>query len=103
MKNNDAFKARLITKGRRTGKEHAVWLRAVLYQDKVYFSRHNNDADWFQNSLINSDVKVEFDESSFLGKAKMVNDESLSQKISELKYPGEKRAKEKRIVLEVSI
>jgi len=97
------IKAVLTTKGRKTGKEHSVWLRAVLYNDKVYFSRHKPDGDWFQNASKNEDVKVNFDNKQFVGKASVVTDEELERKISELKYPGEERAKEKRVVLEVTL
>ena len=102
-RNNQAFKAILITKGRKSGKEHSVMLRAVLYMDKIYFSRHRLDGDWIKNAISNSDVKVEFDNSSFSGKAVLVSDENLARKISELKYPGEERAKENRVVLQVSL
>ena len=53
--------------------------------------------------MFNSDVKVEFDNSSFTGKASLIADENLAKKISELKYPGEERAKESRVVLQVSL
>ena len=43
--NNTAFTATLITKGRKTGNEHSVWLRAVMYNDKIFFSRRNPDGD----------------------------------------------------------
>ena len=101
-KNNQAFRAVLTTKGRKTGKEHSVKLRAVGYEDKIYFSRHRLDGDWIKNAISNSEVKVEFDNSSFLGKALLVSDENLAKKISELKYPGEERGKESRVVLQVS-
>jgi len=103
MKNNHIVKALLVTKGRKTQKEHAVWLRAVLYNDKVYFSRHKLDGDWIKNAIANPQVRVEFDNSSFSGKATLVLDEYLARKISELKYPGEERARENRVVLEVSL
>lgn len=103
MKNNSVVKALLVTKGRKTQKEHAVWLRAVLYNDKVYFSRHRFDGDWIKNAVVNPEVRVEFDNSSFSGKAVLVTDDSLARKISELKYPGEERAKENRVVLEVRL
>ncbi len=98
---NQIFKAVLTTKGRKTGKEHSVWLRAVSHNGKIYFSRHRPDGDWFQNASINPEVKINFDDKQFAGKASVVTDEVLARKISELKYPGEKRAKEKRVVLEV--
>lgn len=103
FENNQVFKALLITKGRKTGKEHAVMLRAVSYNEKIYFSRHRADGDWIKNAISNSEVKVEFDKSSFVGKATLVTDENLAKKISELKYPGEDRAKESRVVLQVSL
>jgi len=103
MGNYRVVRALLVTKGRKTQKEHAVWLRAVLYNDRVYFSRHKMDGDWIKNAIANPQVRVEFDNSGFLGRATLVSDESLAKKISELKYSGEERAKENRVVLEVSL
>ena len=100
---NQVFKAVLTTKGRKTGKEHSVWLRAVLYNDKIYFSRHRPDGDWFQNASENPDVKINFDDKQLVGRASIVTNVELAKKISELKYPGEERAKEKRVVLEVTL
>ena len=102
-RNNQAFKAVLTTKGRKSGREHSVWLRAVMYDDKIYFSRHRPDGDWFQNAIKNSDVKVQIDDSVFVGKTSEVKDEILAMKISELKYPNEERAKEKRVTIEVKL
>ena len=102
-KNEQSFKAALITKGRKTGKEHSVWLKAVMYNERIYFSRHEPNSDWFLNSIQNPEVEVEFDSKRYSGIAKLVNDDVLSRKISELKYPGEDRAGEKRVVIEVTI
>ena len=99
----ELFRPILITKGRKTGKEHGVMLRAVNYNGKIYFSRHRPDGDWFQNALTNPDVKIKYNEIIFSGKAHQVTDEDLSKKISELKYPGEERAKEKRVAIEVTL
>ncbi len=99
----ERFRPILTTKGRKTGKEHSVMLRAVNYNGKIYFSRHRPDGDWFQNALSNSDVKIEYNEKIFTGKAQLVQDEELDKKISLLKYPGEERAKEKRVTLEVTL
>jgi len=101
MNNNQVFKAILTTKGRKTGKDHSVLLRAVQYNDRIYFSRHELDGDWFQNAIVNTQVKVEFSNTSYSGNAKRITDEELAKKISHLKYPGEQRANEKRVVLEV--
>lgn len=97
------FRAILITKGRKTGKSHSVMLRAVKYNNKIYFSRHRPDGDWFKNALENPDVVIEYNNSTYRGKAKVVKDEKLEQKISLLKYPGEKRADEKRVALEITL
>lgn len=99
----DLFRPVLITKGRKTGKEHAVMLRAVNHNGKIYFSRHRPDGDWFQNAVANPQVKIQYNDSVFLGQAKVVTDEELGRKISELKYPGEERAKEKRVTIEVTL
>ena len=97
------FRPVLITKGRRTGKQHAVMLRAVNYDGKIYFSRHRPDGDWFKNAIKNPEVKIEYKDTTITGTAKLVTDEKLSEKISELKYPGEERAKEKRVTIQVTL
>ncbi|KAF6246506.1 hypothetical protein C6990_08370 [Nitrosopumilus sp. b3] len=97
------FRPVLITKGRKTGNPHSVMLRAVNHNGKIYFSRHRPDGDWFKNALANSEVKIQYNDMTFSGKAKLVTDEEYSQKISELKYPGEERAKEKRVTIEVTL
>jgi len=99
----ELFKPTLITKGRRTGKQHAVMLRAVNYDGKIYFSRHKPDGDWFKNAIENPKVKIEYKDTVFTGIAKLVTDKKLSEKISELKYPGEERAKEKRVTIQVTL
>ncbi len=99
----ELFRPILITKGRKTGKEHGVMLRAVNHNGKIYFSRHRPDGDWFQNAIANPDVKIQYNDEIFFGKAELVTDEALSAKISKLKYPGEERAKEKRVTIEVTL
>jgi hypothetical protein len=78
-----------------------VWLRAVAHNGKVYFSRRNQNSDWLKNAIANPTVKVVFDGKTHVGVASLVTDESLAKKISELKYSGEARAQEARIVLQV--
>ncbi len=78
-------------------------LRGVKYNEKIYFSRHRPDSDWFKNAISNCEVQVIIDDQKYAGLAKMVEDESLNQKISELKYPGEERAKEKRVAIEITL
>jgi hypothetical protein len=97
------FRPSLITKGRKTGKEHIVMLRAVNYGGKIYFSRHKPDGDWFQNAIVNPQVKIKYNNSIFLGNAKLVDNDELNRKISQLKYQGEDRAKEKRVAIEITL
>lgn len=92
----------LTTRGRKTGKEHSVMLRAVKYNNRYYFSRHRPDGDWFQNAISNPDVTIDINGHVLKGKASLVLDEKLSQKISELKYPGEDRARDKRVTIQVT-
>ena len=99
----ERFRPILITKGRITGNPHSVWLRAVKYNKKIYFSRHRPDGDWFQNAIANSEVKIQYNNMEFTGRASLVTDEKLNQKISQLKYPGEKRDDEKRVTIEVTL
>jgi len=99
----DLFRPVLTTKGRKTGKQHSVMLRAVNYKGKIYFSRHIPDGDWFKNALTNPEVKIEYNNSVFSGNAKLVTDEELGKKISQLKYPGEEKANEKRVTIEVTL
>ncbi len=78
-------------------------LRGVKYNDKIYFSRHRPDADWFKNATTNSEIVIKYNDSSYSGTAKIVIDEDLNQKISQLKYPDEKRAEEKRVAIEITL
>lgn len=95
------FKAVLVTTGRKTGKEHAVEIRAVFYQGKFYFSRRNPDSDWIKNALKNPSVKVQYLGETVLGTASLVEDQELCKKISQMKY-SDKRSEEARIVLQVT-
>ena len=101
--NNLTFKALLKTKGRKTGKEHTVWAKAVTYNDMIYFSRRNPNSDWLKNAITYPQVKVEFDGKRFSGIARLVEEEDLSQKISSLKYTEKSRQKEARVVLEIKL
>ena len=94
------FKAILVTTGRKTGKEHAVEIRAVFYDGKFYFSRRNPDSDWLKNALFNPNVKIEYQGNMIFGTASLVNDQELCKKISQMKY-SDKRSEESRIVLQV--
>ena len=74
----ERFRPILVTKGRKTGNSHAVWLRAVKYNGKIYFSRHRPDGDWFQNAIANAEVKIQYKDMEFIGNASIVTDEKLN-------------------------
>ena len=99
----ELFRPILTTRGRKTGRQHSVMLLAVNYNGKIYFSRHRPDGDWFKNAVMNTEVKIEYNGVIFTGKAELVTDEKLDKRISVLKYPGEKRAKEKRVTIQVTL
>lgn len=103
MDRDTPFRATLVTKGRRSGKPHSVMLRGVEHNGRIYFSRHRPDSDWFKNAISNSEVQVIVDNQQHQGLAKRVEDQALNQKISQLKYPGEKRANEKRVAIEITL
>ena len=90
----------MVTIGRKSGKEHAVELKAVFHEGKLYFSRRNSNSDWLKNAVANTHVKVIIDDKTLAGKASLVSDEELIRTISHLKYT-DNRAEEARIVLEV--
>lgn len=92
----------LITRGRKTGKPHAVRLKAVFYSGKVYFSRHRPDSDWYLNAAADSNVTIQLGEKYVACTASVVANPELLRLISELKYPGEGRAKEKRVAIEAA-
>ena len=50
----------LTTTGRKTGKAHSVWAKAVTYNDMIYFSRRNPNSDWLKNAIVNPDKKYPY-------------------------------------------
>ena len=97
------FRAVLTTTGRSTGAEHSVELLAVAHAGRIYFSRHRPDSDWFRNAARSPRVVVAFGGASHAGTARVVDDERLAATVSALKYPGQARASEKRVALEVTL
>jgi len=102
LQEGQVFKAMFITRGRNTGKPHAVELRAVYYNKMIYFSRRNPNSDWLRNAIATPDVTLEYNNERHAGKALLVTDEDLTKKISHLKY-SDKRLEESRVVLQVKL
>ncbi len=103
FENNTSFLAVLTTVGRVTGRSHSKTLRAVKYNDMIYFSRRRPDSDWFKNIIKTPSVTVRFGNEKFYGDASVITDKVLSRKISSLKYPDERRANEGRVIVQVSL
>ena len=93
--------AELTTTGRITGRTHTARLRLVYHEGRFFASRRDGRSDWCQNALANSEVSVNLEGRHFDGTAALVSDADLRQKISELKYGGQ-RGLEPRIVIEIS-
>lgn len=94
------LRAVLSTTGRRTGRDHAVELRAVYYNGRFYFSRRSPDSDWLRNAMANPKVTITVGGRTVQGTASLVTDQVLARKISGLKY-SDSRSGESRVVLEV--
>ncbi len=100
----ESFLAYLITRGRRSGREHRVQLRIVRYNGRFYASRRNMNSDWIKNILHDNHVAIEIDGNRFEGTARIVGDEHLSRVISTLKYKDDTtRAGMSRVVVEIEL
>lgn len=100
---DSTFIATLTTRGRVTRRAHTKMLKAVRYQNKIYFSRHRPDSDWFKNAIAEPAVRVGIGDREFDGVAEIVRNQALASRISALKYPGQQRAHEQRIVIQVTL
>ena len=98
-----AIRARLTTRGRRSGIRHTVWLTAVVHEGDYYFSRHRPDSDWFLNALADSNVVVEAGGRTMRGTATRVHDPALLRLVSSIKYRGQARAADKRVAIRVAV
>ncbi|MEM4318186.1 MAG: hypothetical protein QXQ68_09025 [Candidatus Nitrosocaldaceae archaeon] len=92
--------AKVITIGRKSGREHKVVLRLVNYNNKYYASRRDLNSDWIKNILANKEAKIVIDNIIIRCAAKMLDDES-ARVISSMKY-DDHRKEMKRFVIELS-
>ena len=99
----NSFLAVLVTRGRKTRREHAVTLRAVLYEGKYYFSRRRPDSDWFKNALQHETVDIIFGGRKVTGTSRMVTDEGVIRHVSMLKYADESKAAMPRVAIQVTL
>lgn len=100
--NDTVFYATLTTRGRITDRAHSVKLKAVSHSGVIYFSRHRPDSDWYLNAVSNPKVSVEFADGTVnAGRAHVLCDPTVLRTVSELKYPGERRAHDHRVAIGV--
>ena len=92
----------LTTSGRVTGKPYTVPLHLVYYQGKFYASRRDARSDWCRNLIQDPKVAVEVQGERWGGIARLVTDQALCRKISQLKYGGQP-AMERRTVVEIAL
>ena len=92
----------LTTSGRVSGTPHTIPLRLVYYQGKLYASGRDARSDWCRNLIHDPKVTVEVQGERWGGIARLVTDQALCRKISQLKYGGQ-RASERRTVIEIAL
>ena len=98
-----SFRVLLQTVGRKSGRPHTVKITAVLYKGAYYFTRHHPDSDWFLNAAHNENVSISFQDGTIVrGLAQRVNDDTIISTISNMKYPNQSRAKERRVAIRVT-
>lgn len=102
LEEGSSFIGYLTTKGRVIGKPHTVPLRLICCCGKIYASRRDTQSDWCRNLLQNPNVTVEIQGQRFVGTARLISDEALCRKVSELKYRDERTLK-KRVVIEMTL
>jgi deazaflavin-dependent oxidoreductase (nitroreductase family) len=83
----------IVTKGRRTGREHRVeiWF-GILDGDVCLLSGNGPGADWFRNALADPRVTIDVDGAIFVGRARVAHSGKERAAIGALmraKYPWE--------------
>lgn len=93
----------LVTRGRRSGREHAVTLRTVLDDDgRYYFSRRRPNSDWFKNALYHGAADIIVDGGRISGSVDAVTDKDTIRRISMLKYADAAKASIPRVAIRVT-
>ena len=83
----------LVTRGRRSGRDHRVEILFGVVDDHLCLLSGNGEgADWFRNASQNENVRVIVDDQEFEGRAEVVVDTRERQRIGVVmreKYPWE--------------
>ncbi len=102
LKEGSSFIAHVTTISRDSGQPHTVPLRLVYHRGRLYASRLDERSDWYRNVLQNPSMVLDIDGERFSAAGRLVTDEALCQKISQLKY-GDERGLQKRRVIEMVV
>lgn len=75
----------VVTRGRRSGKEHVVELWFGVHNESVYLiSGNGKTADWFANMVANPEVEVRFGKDRRIGFARVVSDPEERRRLGDL-------------------
>jgi len=75
----------VVTRGRRSGRDHVVELWFGVNNDSVYLISGNGPtADWFANMVAHPEVEVRFDHDHRIGTARVISDAGERQRLGDL-------------------
>jgi len=75
----------VVTRGRRSGKDHVVELWFGVINESVYFISGNGPtADWFANMVVHPVVEVRFGEDRRIGLARVVSNPGERRQLGDL-------------------
>lgn len=75
----------VVTRGRRSGREHVVELWFGIIKESIYFiSGNGRSADWFANIVAYPEVEVRFDNDHRIGIARVISDEDERRQLGDL-------------------
>lgn len=72
----DAEEIELVTRGRRTGKDHAVTLWSA-YADGLLWLRGDPDADWYRNLMAHAECRIRVGKTELRG-TRLENDDEAA-------------------------
>lgn len=75
----------LVTIGRKSGQPRTVTIWFLVDGGRVYVQAgRDGKTDWFRNLKANPEVRLEFDDARFSGRAEIVSDDKESARITDL-------------------
>ena len=75
----------VVTRGRRSGREHVVELWFGVINESIYFiSGNGRGADWFANIVAYPEVEARFDNDHRIGIARVISDADERRRVGDL-------------------